>query len=138
MKKILFYAMCVAALATAACSDDDNGPKVRIETISFEACEFAEGKSDNAGANNVPTAYEEFGATFAHKNYYTMISGVVVGSAADTSTNGSSMPNTLKVNGDKTAETHGADGTAKFAVFCTQPSRSYRRRSAIRPHTTST
>ena len=79
MKKILFYAMCVAALATAACSDDDNGPKVRIETISFEACEFAEGKSDNAGANNVPTAYEEFGATFAHKNYYTMISGVVVG-----------------------------------------------------------
>lgn len=122
MKKILFYAMCVAALATAACSDDDNGPKVRIETISFEACEFAEGKSDNAGANNEPTAYEEFGATFAHKNYYTMISGVVVGSAADTSTNGDSMPNTLKVNGDKTAETHGADGTAKFAVFCTHKS----------------
>lgn len=121
MKKILFYALCVPALALAACSDDDEpekGPKTRIETISFEACEFADGKTDNSGANNVPTSYEEFGATFSHMNYYGMVGGVVVGSSADTSENGSSMPSVLKVNGDKTAETHGADGTAKFAVFC--------------------
>lgn len=122
MKKILFYALCIAALATAACSDDDDSPKVRIETITFEACEFAQNKTDNTGANNVPTTYEEFGASFTHKNYYTMISGVVIGSAADTSTDGDSMPSTLKVNGDKSAETHGADGTAKFAVFSTNKS----------------
>ena len=47
MKKILFYAMCVAALATAACSDDDNGPKVRIETNSGM-------RSENASVVPIP------------------------------------------------------------------------------------
>ena len=121
MKKIWLYALCVPALVAAACSDDDNGdntPKTRIETISFEACEFNAGKTDNSDTSDEVTTYEEFGATFAYKNYYGMISGVVVGSAADTSDNGSAMPSMLKVNGDKTAEVNGADGTAKFAVFC--------------------
>lgn len=123
MKKILFYALCVPALAAGACSDDDadNGPQTRIETVSFEACDFADGKTDNSGPNGVPTTYEEFGASFTHLNYYTMIGGVVVGSAADTSDNSSSMPSMWKVNGNKEAETHGANGTAKFAVFGIHP-----------------
>lgn len=121
MKKILLYALCVPALTAAACSDDsneNNTPKTRIETISFEECEFDAGKTDNSNkSNNTIVTYEEFGASFSFKNYYTMIGGVVIGSAADTSENGDSMPSMQKVNGDKTAETHGADGTAKFAVF---------------------
>lgn len=125
MGKILLYALCVPALVAVSCSDDgsdeDNTHKPRIETISFEACEFNAGKTDNSDTSNVITSYEEFGASFSYKNYYSMIGGVVVGSLADTSEDGSSSPSMVRVNGDKTAETHGANGTGKFAVFLLDP-----------------
>ena len=54
MKKISFFALAACALAFNACNGDDapDTPKTRIETISFEDCEFAANKSDNTGAYN--------------------------------------------------------------------------------------
>lgn len=120
MKKISFFALAACALAFNACNGDDapDTPKTRIETISFEDCEFAANKSDNTGAYNEEIAYEEFGATFAHLNYYNMYGGAVIGGSADTSADGASQSSHLRVNGDKTSETPGAAGTAKFVSFC--------------------
>ena len=98
--------------------DGDKTPEPRIETISFEACEFNAGKTDNSDTSNVVTTYEEFGASFSYKNFYSSIGGVVIGSLSDTSENADSKPSWVRVYGDKEAETHGADGTAKFAAFC--------------------
>ena len=42
----------------------------------------------------------------------------MIGGSADTSADGASQSSHLRVNGDKTSETPGAAGTAKFVSFC--------------------
>ncbi len=115
MKKISFFALAACALAFNACNGDDtpDTPKTRIETISFEDCEFAANKSDNTGAYNEEIAYEEFGAAFAHWNYYNMYGGAVIGGSADTSADGSSQSSHLRVNGDAAGE---ETGSVSFAL----------------------
>lgn len=122
MKNIYPFALALFALATTACSDDDNNeqppvPEPVIETISFEACEFADKRTDNIADSGTENTYDEFGAKFIHYNYYTMIGGVFISSKAEMPADADGMPGAATVAGDEKAETVGADNTAKFAVF---------------------
>ena len=129
MKKIYYCSLLVTALALAGCEKDKDGnngtdgrgedaaPTIKIETISFEACEFEKGKTNNKATGTDPVTYTEFGADFSHLDYYTMLGGVVISSDSDSSEDGDSESSHTDVNGNKTAEKHGADGTAKFAAF---------------------
>lgn len=90
---------------------------VSFKTISFEACEFSDKRTDNIADSGTENSYDEFGAKFVHYNYYTMVGGVFISSKAEMPANADSTPGAATVAGDEKSETTGADGSAKFAVF---------------------
>ena len=112
MKKVLLLALPLMA-SIVSCSDDD-GPSAPVyEVITFESCEFAEGKTNNVSGST--GEYKELDATFAWKDYYTMVGGDVVSSLAMISEAGT--PTATSVALPEGTEHAGADGSDKFLVL---------------------
>lgn len=104
------------AIGFVSCSDDDPAKAIEYETITFEDCEFPEGKLTNIVANTTGE-YVELGAKFAFKDVYSMDSGDVVSSQAVISESGTPKANAVALPAD--TEHPGADGSDKFVVFNT-------------------
>lgn len=110
-----------------ACSDDDDpapqGPTFREVTLTFEECQFAEGKKNNV-VSGQETTYTEQGCQFVHKEVYGMYGGAVISSESDKSDWQSDFPGTpgaLSVIGNKEPQFAGAGQSEKFAIFWFDP-----------------
>ena len=123
MKKFWMLAWPLLACAFVSCNDNDEPeeptePKIEYDVITFEDCEFPEGKKNNYDSSNGVHDYTELGATFSINNYYGMLTGVGVSSAAYLSDSESGTPKNGCVALASDVEHAGADGSDKFGFVC--------------------
>lgn len=117
MKKPLLFVLPMLAIGLVSCSDDDPAKAIEYETITFEDCEFPEGKLTNIVTSSTGSTgeYVELGAKFAFKDMYSMDGGDVVSSQAAISESGTPKANAVALPAD--TEHPGADGSDKFVVL---------------------
>lgn len=129
MKKLWMLALPLVACAFAGCSDDDDEPQdpnqgggtetpvppVEYETITFEDCEYPEGKLSNFEDQTGDFEYTEHGATFKVNKYYGYATGAGVSSKALISESGSPKSGCVALAAD--TEHPGASGSDKFCYI---------------------
>lgn len=118
MKKI-YLLLLPLAVATAACSDNDEPKPVEEPqtVITFEDCAFDTGKTNNLMSTPDGTIadYSEADALFFGTDLYTQIAGAIVSNRKNVSKDGSGLPIDISVS--LNGETAGADGSDKYCYM---------------------
>lgn len=125
MKKSGLFILPLLAFGFASCSDDDSVvdeptvcPMVVCDVITFEDCEFSEGKNSNWTGGNTTGEYTELGVTFKYADKYSYSSGCVVSSIHSIPEDESEKPPTHGVALSEKVEHPGATNSDKFLVVC--------------------